>query len=559
MASKLSEEEEKMLSDQATQVFFGSNPHREGSKAYEDFEKASHGPTIGEARKLGASLWDLRMWIKKAALRFEPFPETDKLGASSVDNTISSDIENSSRLKDRSNSFKMKSVGIDVKSETADMQKARREDYLAKVRKLQVTKDRLSPNKSFHSASASDLHDAHYDPSSELSYGFAPRPEPREIDFQMPASDNSMKKDEKKEPPSDVPLTPPKKTASSSSEDGASQPITMGALAQLFDEKLAPVHNSMHLLENRFSDLYIHVDNELHGIRTSFKEQVAEIKEAAQINETNTSNLHQQVQQHEDIFPIMSSRIDDCIDGILDIKESMGDFNLGSEASSENSKRIADLQKLFEEQVQILRSEISALKDTPSGTHAKDQVHTTAVVGNLLGFGCMQEAVEWLKWYFENMGGPVPYEVFAKGDFHSILFLKFKNTTDRDTAISLIQSLALKREDKLVWSKIDQPLPVRVQHSFLYGLRKLLLAWGFDRRAIQIDEVSMILKVGECQVVSTKIIDGKFEHQWHMSWAQWKEFQSHDDVKKLLQAALAKVAKGPAPGKGKGKKSNGNF
>ena len=116
-----------------------------------------------------------------------------------------------------------------------------------------------------------------------------------------------------------------------------------------------------------------------------------------------------------------------------------------------------------------------------------------------------------------------------------------------------------KRDHKFVWAKIDYPLPIGVQHSFLYGLRKLLLTWGFDKRAIAVDEIQMLLKIGDCQVVNTEVINGKFICNLRSLWLQWKDFQNDTDVKNLLQVAADKSSKGPPPGKGKGKKSNGIF
>eukprot|EP00973_Karenia_brevis_P004893 674124-Karenia_brevis.AAC.1 len=104
------------------------------------------------------------------------------------------------------------------------MQKLRREEYLAKVRKLQVAKDRLSPVKR-DAEDYAGLHDPHYDPSSELSYGFAFKPEPKETDFGVPRDGTS------------VAMTPPRNATSSSSQN-----VTLESMAALLDEKLAPVN-----------------------------------------------------------------------------------------------------------------------------------------------------------------------------------------------------------------------------------------------------------------------------------------------------------------------------
>eukprot|EP00973_Karenia_brevis_P051182 7108942-Karenia_brevis.AAC.1 len=69
----------------------------------------------------------------------------------------------------------------------------------------------------------------------------------------------------------------------------------------------------------------------------------------------------------------------------------------------------------------------------------------------------------------------------------------------------------------------------------------------------------MELKIGECKVASTQIIDRKFSCKWHPLWESWSEFQQDDDVRKLMTEAVAKMAKASSGGKGLGKRADGKF
>eukprot|EP00973_Karenia_brevis_P088628 12288306-Karenia_brevis.AAC.1 len=64
-----------------------------------------------------------------------------------------------------------------------------------------------------------------------------------------------------------------------------------------------------------------------------------------------------------------------------------------------------------------------------------------------------------------------------------MLWAKFASTADRDKAVSLLKLVGYKCGDATVWCNADQPLPIRVQESFLFQLRKLLIseAWGYEK------------------------------------------------------------------------------
>ena len=50
---------------------FGENPHKAGTEVFEKFEKAKGAKTVGEAKELGASAWELGEWFKKGRLKVE--------------------------------------------------------------------------------------------------------------------------------------------------------------------------------------------------------------------------------------------------------------------------------------------------------------------------------------------------------------------------------------------------------------------------------------------------------------------------------------------------------
>ena len=52
--------------------------------------------------------------------------------------------------------------------------------------------------------------------------------------------------------------------------------------------------NDPDLLEDKFSDLRIHVDKEIHGLKEDTKKSHTDLREAMHISEVNHTNLYDQ-------------------------------------------------------------------------------------------------------------------------------------------------------------------------------------------------------------------------------------------------------------------------
>ena len=177
-----------------------------------------------------------------------------------------------------------------MKADTYEMQKARRQEHIDKVRRLQITKERLSPSKS--DAKDGGLHDADFDPSNEMKCIFGSN-----ADSSHRAANMSM--------------TPPGK--SNSEEESDTPQVTIGAIAQLFDQKLAPLHHSIGHLEEKFSNLHIHVDKEIHGLKTEVQKNYAEVSAALQMTETKISNIQNKFQEQRVKIINIENKISDTV------------------------------------------------------------------------------------------------------------------------------------------------------------------------------------------------------------------------------------------------------
>eukprot|EP00973_Karenia_brevis_P042528 5887838-Karenia_brevis.AAC.1 len=233
------------------------------------------------------------------------------------------------RLKDRSGQYKAKSSRIDAASESMEMSKKARQDHLDSIRKLQKVKEKMSPSRSsFHIGSPEQMHDESYDPSAEMGYIFHGK------------SSDAM----------------PAKNESEQSEG-----VTMGGIAQLLQKELQPLKDSVAGIENKFAQLQLNVEGEIHAMKTSSKKMYEEQNTRAEILESNVDTLYEQVKSLQKESEKIHDHLVDYDTSILDIKEFLatGDADILMHGSSQSShggnpsirkmqKEIADLQRVFQ-------------------------------------------------------------------------------------------------------------------------------------------------------------------------------------------------------------------
>ena len=82
----------------------------------------------------------------------------------------------------------------------------------------------------------------------------------------------------------------------------------------------------------------------------------------------------------------------------------------------------------------------------------------------------------------------MPIEVFVsneKGDFSGVFFASFASAPDRIKALSAVKSKLVQLGGKVIWANTDLPKENRTVESFLFGLKKQLVEWGFTRASVR--------------------------------------------------------------------------
>ena len=128
-------------------------------------------------------------------------------------------------------------------------------------------------------------------------------------------------------------------------------------------------------------------------------------------------------------------------------------------ARSDATEGTVTQQKLneLEHEIQQLKRQHTPRSSTSTLPADCDKRGCTAVFGNLDGFDMFHTASAWLRDKLSQCAGPQPHNSYMKGDNTSILFVEFHNSLDRDTAVALIRSAALKHNGRTIRASPDRP------------------------------------------------------------------------------------------------------
>jgi hypothetical protein len=186
-----------------------------------------------------------------------------------------------------------------------------------------------------------------------------------------------------------------------------------------------------------------------------------------------------------------------------------------------------------------------------------------AVIGGLTGY----DGEVWKSWLgqkFGEAGGEKHVDMYWKGAWSGMMWVKFNTMDERNNAVTTV-SWGLSG----AWAAPDRPLEDRVVGSYLLGLKTLLVNWGiYDKRDVRVDmeAIPMTMKVrghdGEWTTVGTaRVQDGGVMMQWMDEWWKgWAELHADEEYKKLARIATEKLGKakgGGTKGSGKGKSKAG--
>ena len=128
------------------------------------------------------------------------------------------------------------------------------------------------------------------------------------------------------------------------------------------------------------------------------------------------------------------------------------------------------------------------------------------------------------------------------------------NPDDLQAVVHKFRTASITCSGKRVWANQDQPVHVRVPLRFLFGFKKLLTNWGYNSKAIRVDDVALTLKIGAETILSTTCSGNNLAITWlSEEWKNWGYLHNDDDYKALCEKCQKSLEAVGDKGKGKGK------
>ena len=282
--------------------------------------------------------------------------------------------------------------------------------------------------------------------------------------------------------------------------------------------------------QSNFASMRADLKNELQHMYS----KVGAIEDRVGIQEINIDNVMTTISKLDAAYQNRFQEYETCI---LDIKEVLAE-NMPSNFDhvSGNAKKIA-----------ILEDQLSKMKMS-----GKDQHSKTMVVGGIGEDIDADEAEKWVRDQIQKYSKSTALEVFAKGEYHRMLFCKFDSEGSRDACVANLRRTSPQRHQNQTQFSEDQPVDVRSCFSILFGARRLLLNWGESKDKIWVDKNDFILYYGLNTVLICEIQNSEIKVHINPEWAQYFD-GTLDDLIHTANTALARSSESKVTKKGKSK------
>ena len=215
----------------------------------------------------------------------------------------------------------------------------------------------------------------------------------------------------------------------------------------------------------------------------------------------------------------------------------------------------------FQSQMSKLEKEFQELKEywsSPGSNRPNDDVGCTAVVGGLATLLNFDAAKNWVYNKLWELHGPITKDIYPKGDFKNIVFVKFSTKGECDKAIQLLRQAQCKEGGNDVWAKPEKPLEVRVLRSIVFGTKHDMT--NFYPKKVLRGDVDEDDKRGELWLGDDKVFMVSIEGQslkitFEPGWQDWLSHKDFPEFQKTVDAQNGKLSSssGPVKGLGKGK------
>ena len=256
----------------------------------------------------------------------------------------------------------------------------------------------------------------------------------------------------------------------------------------------------------------------------------------------------------KDEFKVAMERIEDLEMDLTNLKNLTPDTDTmmdGGPGMSVGGSIKSDLVKRLETMEDKFKKIDSHDSGTTAGTGILNEKQITAVIGGLGHSYSLDDADKYIRDQLWWMKGPRIVETYTKGEFKGLVFAKFSSKAERDAAVMLFRSNKLILGGNAIWAKEDLPLEERIPQSFLFGLKKLMIGWGYEKMAVWVDLSKNQLLVGTDIVIALTVEEKELKTDIAKDWQD--DLRKDSDFTKLLDESKEKLRLGGAATKGLGK------
>ena len=287
------------------------------------------------------------------------------------------------------------------------------------------------------------------------------------------------------------------------------------------------------------------------GIEQLLRQQLEPITANIGTLQTTCENL---TSKYGELRDVVEARLQG-MESRMDLSETRVDKL--EEVSQQLHTEILKMKEFVREEVGTVLREKKV--DLIANMYPADKRSVTAVIGNLEGLKSLGEAQAWLKDKLAVLDSPHPTQVYAKGMYKGMVFAEFKDTYERDMAVTLLRTAGLKNDGKQVWASQDRDPVDRAACNFCYGLKRLFKEeWEVPCNVNISEAAPYTLTVGGELALTAHVSKHAVDYKWHGEWATWKELHDSQGVQDLLQKSedlimrTSKGSKGTMKGTSKG-------
>ena len=214
-------------------------------------------------------------------------------------------------------------------------------------------------------------------------------------------------------------------------------------------------------------------------------------------------------------------------------------------------------------QMSKLEDELNELrKSSSTGQSPTDEYECSIVLGGLDAMPSLTEATTWVNNRLWELYGPDAQEVYCKGEYRGIIFVKFSTTGKRRDALRLLKNADCTDGGHDVWIKPNKPLELRVLYSLVFGA-KFQLSKYYDKKTIWADvddrQTRGELWLGCDKIFTATVKDHDLKVDYEQGWQEWINSEEYPEFTTTLNHIKQKLSASPSTGgtKGKGKSKAG--